>query len=167
MSPLLSTQKRTLRFRPTLGVRRMSGVTASMPDSGPSQIHPYRAFNLAHNPSSTSPDERHPAIRIPSPALGPWAANLQPASWRGVPFVVAVDTYCGGRRIALHEYPNEVIPLQSRIESAAEESELDEVFDSERHLLYVACTRARDQVAITGIAPGSEFLADLIEDDKA
>jgi len=48
---------------------------------------------------------------------------------------------------------NEVIPLQ--------------VFDSERHLLYVACTRARDQVAVTAVAPGSEFLADLIEDDRA
>jgi len=42
-----------------------------------------------------------------------------------------------------------------------------QVFDSERHLLYVACTRARDQVAVTAVAPGSEFLADLIEDDRA
>ena len=49
------------------------------------------------------------------------------------------------------------------IETAAEESELDEVFESERHLLYVACTRARDQVAVTGVRPGSEFLADLID----
>jgi len=71
------------------------------------------------------------------------------------------------RAVAVMACDNEVIPLQSRIESAAEESELDEVFDSERHLLYVACTRARDQVAVTGVAPGSEFLADLIEDDKA
>jgi prophage DNA circulation protein len=46
-----------------------------------------------------------PQYGIPSPALGAWAANLQPASWRGVPFAVEVDTYRGGRRIALHEYP--------------------------------------------------------------
>lgn len=46
-----------------------------------------------------------PQYGIPSPALGVWAANLQPASWRGVPFAVEVDTYRGGRRIALHEYP--------------------------------------------------------------
>lgn len=58
---------------------------------------------------------------------------------------------------------NEVIPLQTRVESAAEESELDEVFDSERHLLYVACTRARDHVAVTGVEPGSEFLGDLMK----
>ncbi|HUB49054.1 MAG TPA: DNA circularization N-terminal domain-containing protein [Acetobacteraceae bacterium] len=46
-----------------------------------------------------------PQYGIPSPALGPWAANLQPASSRGVPFAVEVDTYRGGRRIVLHEYP--------------------------------------------------------------
>ncbi|MDE2200599.1 MAG: hypothetical protein KGJ41_16425, partial [Rhodospirillales bacterium] len=62
---------------------------------------------------------------------------------------------------------DEVIPLQSRIESAAEESDLDEAFDSERHLLYVACTRARDRVAITGLEPGSEFLADMLEGRRA
>ncbi len=36
-----------------------------------------------------------------------------------------------------------------------------EVLDTERHLLYVACTRARDELLICGIAPASEFLADL------
>ncbi|CBS87327.1 3'-5' exonuclease [Azospirillum lipoferum] len=58
---------------------------------------------------------------------------------------------------------DEVMPLQERIESASEESELDEIFETERHLLYVACTRARDRVCITGVEPGSEFLADLLE----
>ena len=47
------------------------------------------------------------------------------------------------------------------LEQASDEAELDEVYDTERHLLYVACTRARDQVAVTGVAPGSEFLGDL------
>jgi hypothetical protein len=67
------------------------------------------------------------------------------------------------RCVAVMACDEEVIPLQSRIESAAEESELDEIFDSERHLLYVACTRARDHVSITGLEPGSEFLADLLD----
>jgi hypothetical protein len=67
------------------------------------------------------------------------------------------------RAVAVMACDNEVIPLQARIESVAEESELDEVFESERHLLYVACTRARDHVAVTGISPGSEFLTDMIE----
>ena len=56
---------------------------------------------------------------------------------------------------------DEVIPLQQRIETAAEASDLEEVYNTERHLLYVACTRARDHLLVTGTAPASEFLDDL------
>lgn len=31
----------------------------------------------------------------------------------------------------------------------------------ERHLLYVACTRARDHLLVTGVNPASDFLEDL------
>ena len=55
----------------------------------------------------------------------------------------------------------EVIPLQARIETATDPSELEEVYATERHLLYVACTRARDHLLVTGVAPASEFLADM------
>ena len=55
----------------------------------------------------------------------------------------------------------EVIPLQSRVESIADEADLDEVYNSERHLLYVACTRARDNLLVTGVRPASEFLDDM------
>jgi hypothetical protein len=37
---------------------------------------------------------------------------------------------------------DEIIPLQSRIETAANEIDLEEVYNTERHLLYAACTRA-------------------------
>ena len=56
----------------------------------------------------------------------------------------------------------EVLPLQARIESAADEIELDDIYETERQLFYVACTRARDRLFISGIAPGSEFLGDLV-----
>lgn len=36
-----------------------------------------------------------------------------------------------------------------------------EVYDTERHLLYVACTTARDHWLVTGVQPASEFLSDL------
>jgi ATP-dependent exoDNAse (exonuclease V) beta subunit len=39
---------------------------------------------------------------------------------------------------------DEVIPLQERIETVGDDADLQEVYDTERHLLYVACTRARD-----------------------
>ncbi len=56
---------------------------------------------------------------------------------------------------------DEVLPLQARIETITDESDLEEVYNTERHLLYVACTRARDRLLITGVEPASEFLSDL------
>jgi hypothetical protein len=55
----------------------------------------------------------------------------------------------------------EILPSSARIEAAGDEQELEEVFTTERHLLYVACTRAREKLLVSGVAPASEFLADL------
>ncbi len=57
----------------------------------------------------------------------------------------------------------EIIPLQERIETAGDDSDLREVYDTERHLLCVACTRARDQLLVTSAGPASEFLDDLAQ----
>lgn len=65
------------------------------------------------------------------------------------------------RAVAVMACDDEVIPLQQRIETAADKGELEEVYATERHLLYVACTRARDHLLITGVKPASEFLEDL------
>ncbi len=56
---------------------------------------------------------------------------------------------------------DEVIPLQERIETVSDDADLEEVYNMERHLLYVACTRARDYLMVTAVDPGSEFLDDL------
>ena len=56
---------------------------------------------------------------------------------------------------------DEVLPLAERIEAVADEVELDDVYEIERQLFYVACTRARDRLSVSGVAPGSEFLANL------
>ena len=65
------------------------------------------------------------------------------------------------KAVAVMACDDDVLPLQERIETASDEAELEEVYDTERHLLYVACTRARDQVLVTGVAPASEFLEDM------
>ena len=54
-----------------------------------------------------------------------------------------------------------IVPLQERIEAAADDSDLEEVYNTERHLLYVACTRARDHLLLTAVSPASEFLDDM------
>lgn len=68
------------------------------------------------------------------------------------------------RAVAVMACDEEVLPLQSRIEQVGEDGDLQEVYDSERQLLYVACTRARDRLLVSGIEPASEFLADLADD---
>ena len=65
------------------------------------------------------------------------------------------------KAIAVMACDDDALPLRSRIETVADEVELDDVYETERHLFYVACTRARDQLFITAVSPGSEFLADL------
>jgi superfamily I DNA/RNA helicase len=66
------------------------------------------------------------------------------------------------RAVVVMACDDEVLPLQARIEAVADEADLEEVYNTERHLLYVACTRARDYLLVTGIRPVSEFLQDLL-----
>ena len=65
------------------------------------------------------------------------------------------------RAVAVMACDSEIIPLQSRVESIADEADLEEVYNTERNLLYVACTRARDYLLVTGVEPASEFLDDF------
>ncbi len=57
-----------------------------------------------------------------------------------------------------------ILPLDERVADAADEAELDDIFETERRLLYVACTRAREHLLLTGTAPTSEYLADFTSD---
>jgi superfamily I DNA/RNA helicase len=65
------------------------------------------------------------------------------------------------RAVVVMACDDEVIPLQERIETVGDDADLQEVYDTERHLLYVACTRARDLLLVTSVEPASEFLDDL------
>jgi len=65
------------------------------------------------------------------------------------------------RAVAVMACDDEVIPLQARIETVTDDTDLEEVYNTERHLLYVACTRARDHLLVTSVDPASEFLDDL------
>jgi superfamily I DNA/RNA helicase/mRNA-degrading endonuclease RelE of RelBE toxin-antitoxin system len=65
------------------------------------------------------------------------------------------------RAVAIMACDDEVIPLQQRIETATDASELEDVYNTERQLLYVACTRARDCLLLTSAGSPSEFLKDM------
>jgi superfamily I DNA/RNA helicase len=70
------------------------------------------------------------------------------------------------RAVVVMACDDEVIPLQERIETVGDNADLQEVYDTERHLLYVACTRARDHLLVSGVDPVSEFLDDFVKGDQ-
>jgi ATP-dependent exoDNAse (exonuclease V) beta subunit len=57
--------------------------------------------------------------------------------------------------------PPNCLPFQERIEIVSDDANLREVYDTERNLLYVACTRARDHLLVTSVEPASEFIDDM------
>jgi hypothetical protein len=62
------------------------------------------------------------------------------------------------RAVAVVACDENVLPLAARVADVADEFELDEVIATERQLLYVAATRARDRLFVSGVEPGSEFM---------
>lgn len=103
------------------------------------------------------------------------AANHEPVALasraEGEPGSVAVGTMhlakgLEFRAVVVAACDDEVIPLQARLEGVGDMADLEDIHNTERHLLYVACTRARDHLLVTGVEPGSEFLDDLRERDK-
>lgn len=65
------------------------------------------------------------------------------------------------RTVVVMACDDEVIPSQERIETVADDADLEDVYNTERNVLYVACTRARDHLLVTSVDPASEFLDDL------
>jgi superfamily I DNA/RNA helicase len=68
------------------------------------------------------------------------------------------------RAVVVMACDDEIIPSQERIETVADNADLEAVYNTERHLLYVVCTRARDHLLVTSVTPASEFFDDLLVD---
>lgn len=65
------------------------------------------------------------------------------------------------RAVAVMACDEDVLPDPARLAGIGDMAEMEAAYETERHLLYVACTRARDHLLITAVTPGSEFLEDL------
>jgi superfamily I DNA/RNA helicase len=70
---------------------------------------------------------------------------------KGLEFKAAVVMACD----------DDVLPDPVRLAAIGDTADLEAAYETERHLLYVACTRARDRLMVSGVSPGSEFLGDL------
>lgn len=55
----------------------------------------------------------------------------------------------------------DALPDPERLKAVGDDADLATAYDTERDLLHVACTRARDRLMTSGIRPCFEFLGDL------
>lgn len=67
------------------------------------------------------------------------------------------------RAVIVMACDHDVVPLDARVSAALDEHDLDQIFNTERHLRYVAATRAREILRLTGVDPVSEFFDDMGE----
>lgn len=90
------------------------------------------------------------------------AAGFDPRATDGVTIAIMHDAKgLEFRAVAVMACDDGVLPDPARLAGVGINGELEPVYETERHLLYVACTRARDRLMVSGVAPGSEFLDDL------
>ena len=66
------------------------------------------------------------------------------------------------RSVAVMACDENVLPLRERVKLFTEDADIEEVERTERQLLYVACTRARESLLVTGVGVGSKYLYELI-----
>ena len=67
------------------------------------------------------------------------------------------------KAVAVMACDEDVIPSPDRIQNVVDMTQIEEVYETERHLLYVACTRARDFLWISCAGEASEFLQDMLQ----
>lgn len=66
------------------------------------------------------------------------------------------------KAVAVMACDHNVIPDMQMVDELGDDADIDIILDRERHLLYVACTRARDYLGVSGVKPISEFVKDLV-----
>lgn len=68
------------------------------------------------------------------------------------------------RAVAVITCDDEVVPCRSTSRWAGDPADPPEFYETERHLPYIACTRARDFLPVSSKTPGSGFLDDMRKD---
>ncbi|WNO55184.1 3'-5' exonuclease [Stakelama saccharophila] len=90
------------------------------------------------------------------------AAGLDPRAEDGVRIVTMHDAKgLEFRTVVVMACDEDVLPDPARLGAIGDIGEMEAAYETERHLLYVACTRARDHLLVSGVTPGSEFLEDM------
>lgn len=90
------------------------------------------------------------------------AAGYDPRDEAGVAIVTMHEAKgLEFRAVVVMACDDDVLPDPARLAAIGDTADLEAAYETERHLLYVATTRARDRLLVSAVAPGSEFLDDL------
>ncbi|MGK9234341.1 UvrD-helicase domain-containing protein [Inquilinus limosus] len=107
------------------------------------------------------PGEIGVLVRGPGQFARAWAA-VEAAGEPGIVLATMHDAKgLEFRAVAVMACDEDVIPDPARLAAVGDSADLEAVHDTERHLLYVAFTRARDRLFVSGLKPGSEFIDDV------
>ncbi|MEH6790635.1 3'-5' exonuclease [Parasphingorhabdus sp.] len=91
------------------------------------------------------------------------AAGFDPRSESGIAIVTMHDAKgLEFRAVAVIACDEDILPDPARLAMIGDIAEMETAYETERHLLYVACTRARDKLLVSGVMPGSEFIDDIL-----
>jgi hypothetical protein len=174
--PVADVDGRQEDRRNTVSVFNGPTPVISLHDSEQDEIATVAAFIKEAMQEGTRPEEigvfvrtreALPRVRAAVEACGLTVAELTPRKEGPVSAVrIGIMHLAKGlefKAVAVMACDERYLPLQERIESVADEVELDDVYATERQLFYVACTRARDRLHISAIKPGSEFIGDLLK----
>jgi len=87
-----------------------------------------------------------------------WLKQFQTLNWLTMHAAKGAEF----QAVAVLALDQHILPDEERLLAAKDASQLDEIMSTERHLLYVAATRARDLLWMSGVRPVSEFMMDLM-----
>ena len=140
-----STARRRRSSRLTAKARRSSAVGAWIAERGKDGVQPHEFGVFVR--SAAQLDRARAAVEAAGLAFKVLDEHVETSSGHVSISTMHLAKGLEFRAVVVMACDDEVIPLQERIETVGDDADLQEVYDTERHLLYVACTRARDHSA--------------------
>lgn len=164
--PISDVDGRQEDRRGTVSVFNGPEPIISLQDSQEAEIAAVAAFIEAALADGSQPEEigifvrtrsEMPRARAAVDAVGRAVAEITPRKEGAVSAIrIGIMHLAKGlefKAVAIMACDEDIVPLQERIAAVADEVELDDVYATERQLFYVACTRARDRLMISGLSP--------------
>ena len=159
-----TARRRTIRPLKTRPRRRLQAVRTGWRDRNPAPVCCRTRSGVFVRSQAQLRPRAGCRRRRPAVPYGCSMSTSRPTSGRVPVSTMHLAKGLEFRGVVVMACDDEVIPLQERIETVGDDADLQEVYDTERHLLYVACTRARDHLLVTARRTGVGVLTTCAND---